>query len=89
MFQDATLAGMLLKACPIRAMNYRSQESKYVDEVPRVYIRALHDNFFPVEKQDALIKSWPPADVYTVPSDHCPMFSTRFELFQVLHKIAV
>ncbi|KAL6968299.1 hypothetical protein U1Q18_034102 [Sarracenia purpurea var. burkii] len=40
------------------------------------------------EQQEAMIKRWPPAEVYALESDHSPFFSSPFLLFRLLVKVA-
>ncbi|XP_044508904.1 methylesterase 17-like [Mangifera indica] len=88
--EDSTLAAMLLKPGPILALTSArfSQENESVESVPRVYIKTLNDNVLKAEQQDAMIKRWPPSDVYVLESDHSPFFSTPFLLFGLLIKAA-
>ncbi|CAO2820786.1 unnamed protein product [Amaranthus hypochondriacus] len=87
--EDISLASMLLRPCPIRALKGMVFEGgKDVDKVRRVYIKTLHDNVITVEQQDSMIKRWPPLDVYSIDSDHCPMFSNPSQLLGLLVKIA-
>ncbi|XP_031278857.1 methylesterase 17-like [Pistacia vera] len=88
--EDSTLAAMLLKPGPILALHSArfSQEKENVDSVPRVYIKTLDDNVVKPEQQDAMIKRWPPSNVYVLESDHSPFFSTPFLLFGLLIKAA-
>ena len=80
---------MLLRPCPIRALSgVTYPNNKDIDKVPRVYIKTMHDNSASSEHQDAMIKEWSPSDVYTIDSDHCPMFSNPSHLFGLLVKIA-
>ncbi|KAL2897973.1 Methylesterase 17 [Bienertia sinuspersici] len=80
--KDCTLASLLLRPCPIRALGEAMfTNDKDSDTVPRVYIKTLHDNIASLENQDSVIKNWPPSDVYTIDSDHCPMFSNPSQLF--------
>lgn len=88
--EDSTLAGMLLKPMPIRALHGVKfpDGGKEIDKVPRVYIKTLYDNTIPQEGQDGMIKKWPPSDVFSIQSDHCAFFSQPFELFALLQKVA-
>lgn len=89
--QDSTLAAMLLKPGPLLALQSArfSQENENVESVPRVYLKTLNDNVVKPEQQDAMIKRWPPSDVYVLESDHSPFFSAPFLLFGLLIKAAV
>ncbi|XP_065630567.1 methylesterase 17 isoform X2 [Quercus suber] len=89
--EDSTLAAMLLRPGPIKAIqNARfvavADEDHNVDKVPRIYIRTMYDRVVKPEQQAAMIKRWPPSDVYVLDSDHSPFFSTPFLLFGLLVK---
>ncbi|KAI3847153.1 hypothetical protein MKW92_011446 [Papaver armeniacum] len=88
--EDSTLASMLLKPGPIRALQgaqfKETGNDNDIDVVTRVYIKTLNDRIVKPEQQDAMIKKWAPADVYVLESDHSPMFSTPFLLFGMLIK---
>lgn len=87
--EDSTLASMLLRPGPIRAIqSARFIDDPDVDKVPRVFIKTLQDRVVKPEQQDAMLKRWPPSDVYTLDSDHNPLFSTPFLLFGLLVKSA-
>lgn len=87
--EDCTLAAMLLRYCPVRALRGAVfPDGKDPDKVPRVYIKALHDNVLSLEQQDVMIKRWTPSDVFTIDSDHCPMLSNPSHLFGLLVKVA-
>ncbi|XP_044509493.1 methylesterase 17-like [Mangifera indica] len=88
--EDSTLAAMLLKPGPVLALKSArfSQENESVEGVPRVCIKTLNDNVLKAEQQDAMIKRWPPSNVYVLESDHSPFFSTPFLLFGLLVKAA-
>ncbi|KAI3994154.1 hypothetical protein MKX01_012411 [Papaver californicum] len=88
--EDSTLASMLLKPGPIRALQgahfKETGHDNDIDKVTRVYIKTLNDRIVKPEQQDEMIKKWAPADVYVLESDHSPMFSTPFLLFGMLIK---
>lgn len=89
--QDSTLAAMLLRPGPIRALQsarFTGENNEEVDRVPRVYIKTMHDHVVKPEQQDAMIKRWPPSDVYVLDSDHSPFFSAPFLLSGLLIKAA-
>ncbi|XP_021758258.1 methylesterase 17-like isoform X1 [Chenopodium quinoa] len=88
--EDCTLAKMLLRPCPIKALIHGAMfpEGEGSDKVPRVYIKTLHDKVYSREQQDVMIKRWPPSNVYEIDSDHCPMFSNPSHLFGLLLKVA-
>lgn len=87
--QDSTLAAMLLRPGPLLAItSARFAEDSVVDKVPRVYFRTLHDHVVKPGQQEAMVKRWPPSEVYVLDSDHSPMFSTPFLLFGFLVKSA-
>ncbi|KAK4436433.1 Methylesterase 17 [Sesamum alatum] len=88
--EDSTLAAMLLRPGPVHALTTaRFAESEDANDVPRIYIRTTHDNVIKPEQQEAMIKKWPPSDVYVLESDHSPFFSAPFLLFGLLVKTAV
>ncbi|GMY31676.1 methylesterase 17-like [Fagus crenata] len=88
--EDSTLAAMLLRPGPITAiLNARFvavDVDHNVDKVPRIYIKTVHDRVVKPEQQAAMIKSWPPSDIYVLDSDHSPFFFTPFLLFGLLVK---
>ncbi|KAI4306977.1 hypothetical protein L6164_030212 [Bauhinia variegata] len=88
--EDSTLAEMLLRPGPILALTSArfTEENSDVEKVPRVYIKTMHDHVMKPEQQEALIKRWPPSNVYVLDSDHSPFFSTPFLLFGLLVKAA-
>ncbi|XP_059292707.1 methylesterase 17-like [Lycium ferocissimum] len=87
--EDSTLAAMLLRPGPIQALKSgRFKEGEGAEEVPRIYIRTAYDRVVKPEQQDAMIKKWPPQNVYTLESDHSPFFSAPFLLFGLLIKAA-
>ncbi|KAL0402998.1 UNVERIFIED_CONTAM: Methylesterase 17 [Sesamum radiatum] len=88
--EDTTLAAMLLRPGPVQALTTaRFVESEDADDVPRIFIKTMHDNVVKPEQQEAMIKKWPPSDVYVLESDHSPFFSAPFLLFGLLVKAAV
>lgn len=89
--EDSTLAAMLLRPGPILALNsarFTGENHEEADRVPRVYIKTMHDRVVKPEQQDAMIKRWPPSDVYALDSDHSPFFSAPFLLAGFLTKAA-
>ncbi|XP_019184407.1 PREDICTED: methylesterase 17-like [Ipomoea nil] len=88
--EDSTLAAMLLRPGPIKALlNARFQEGEDdVERIPRIYIRSMHDNVVKPVQQDAMIKRWPAAAVYTLECDHSPFFSAPFMLSGLLLRAA-
>ncbi|KAF7147292.1 hypothetical protein RHSIM_Rhsim03G0154100 [Rhododendron simsii] len=88
--EDSTLAAMLLRPGPIKALVSARFEEGMIncDEVPRVYIRTTQDRVVKPEQQEEMVKRWPPAEVYVLESDHSPFFSTPFLLFGLLVKAA-
>ncbi|EYU35190.1 hypothetical protein ABFS82_06G122000 [Erythranthe guttata] len=88
--EDSTLAAMLLRPGPIQALTTAQfGEGEDVDDVPRIYIKTTNDNVIKPDQQEAMIKNWPPSDVYVLESDHSPFFSAPFSLFGLLVKAAV
>ncbi|KAK4348679.1 hypothetical protein RND71_031434 [Anisodus tanguticus] len=87
--EDSTLAAMLLRPGPIQALkSARFKEGEGAEEVLRICIRTAYDRVVKPEQQDAMIKKWPPQNVYTLESDHSPFFSAPFLLFGLLIKAA-
>lgn len=88
--QDSTLAAMLLRPGPIKALVSARFEEGMIDcdEVPRVYIRTTQDRVVKPEQQEEMVKRWPPAEVFVLESDHSPFFSAPFLLFGLLVKAA-
>jgi len=73
---------MLLRPGPIKALlDARFVDDHNVDKVPRIYIKTKHDRVVKPEQQDAMIKRWPPSEVYVLDSDHSPFFSTPYKFF--------
>ncbi|XP_004294719.1 PREDICTED: methylesterase 17-like [Fragaria vesca subsp. vesca] len=86
--QDSSLASMLLRPGPVMALQgarFKGNGDE-VDCVPRVYIKTMKDRVLKPEQQDAMIKRWPPFQVFVLDSDHSPFFSTPFSLFDLLLK---
>lgn len=87
---DATLASLLLRPCPTRALTNLSLET--TDErygvVPRVYIKTIKDNAFSLAKQEELIANSPPQKVYSLDTDHSPFFCAPEKLHSLLLEIA-
>lgn len=86
--QDSSLASMLVKPSP--AMAFRSvqfNEGEDADKIPRVYVKTLNDRVLKTEQQDAMIRRWPPFQVFDVESDHSPFFSNPFILFGFLVQV--
>lgn len=88
MYQDSTLASMLMSPGPVRALHSVRFEgtADAADCVPRVYIKTMQDHVIKPEQQDAMIKRWPPSQVFVLDSDYSPFFSTPFVLFELLVK---
>ncbi|XWS56928.1 hypothetical protein CRYUN_Cryun09bG0127400 [Craigia yunnanensis] len=88
--EDSTLATMLLRPGPILALQCARfmEETEFLDNVPRIYIKTMHDNVVKPDQQDAMIKRWPPSQVHVLDSDHSPFFSAPFLLFGLLVKVA-
>ncbi|KAK4790219.1 hypothetical protein SAY86_017523 [Trapa natans] len=88
--EDSTLAAMLLKPGPILAIQAArfADENLAIDTVPRVFIKAVHDNVLRLEQQEAMIRRWPPAETYTLECDHSPFFSATLPLYGLLVKVA-
>ncbi|XP_015874663.3 methylesterase 17 [Ziziphus jujuba] len=87
--EDSILASTLLRPGPIRPLSGRIDGGDLDAEgVPRVYIRTMHDRVLKAEQQEAMVKKWPPSQVFVLNSDHSPFFSTPFDLFSLLVKAA-
>ncbi|KAK7385448.1 hypothetical protein VNO78_31169 [Psophocarpus tetragonolobus] len=89
--EDSTLAAMLLRPGPIQALKsarFIEDGEDEVEKVPRVYIRTRQDKVMKPEQQEAMIKRWPPLNVYELDTDHSPFFSTPFLLVGLLVKAA-
>ncbi|KAK1388412.1 Methylesterase 17 [Heracleum sosnowskyi] len=87
--EDSTLAAMLLRPGPIQALlsaKFTKEDENVKHKVPRIYIRTTDDRVIKLEQQNAMIKRWPPSEVYVLESDHSPFFSTPFLLFGLLVK---
>ncbi|KAL1819940.1 hypothetical protein DCAR_0416245 [Daucus carota subsp. sativus] len=87
--EDSTLAAMLSRPGPIQALlsaKFAEEDEHVTCEVPRIYIKTTYDRVIKPEQQDAMIKRWPPSEVYALESDHSPFFSTPFPLFDLLVK---
>ncbi|EPS70008.1 hypothetical protein M569_04755 [Genlisea aurea] len=88
--EDYTLAAMLLRPGPMGALaGARFSATTEGDEVPRVYIKTMHDNVLKREQQEAMILKWPPSDWYALESDHSPFFSSPFLLLGLLLKASI
>ncbi|KAL2558321.1 Methylesterase 17 [Forsythia ovata] len=88
--EDSTLAAMLLRPGPIQALrSAQFEEGGDANGVPRIYIKTTKDHVIKPQQQDAMIKKWPPTDVYVLESDHSPFFSAPFTLFGLLVKAAI
>ncbi|KAL2550037.1 Methylesterase 17 [Forsythia ovata] len=88
--EDSTLAAMLLRPGPSQALTCAQfTEEDKAEQVPRIYIKTTHDNVIKPDQQDAMIKRWPPSDVYVLESDHSPFFSAPFSLFGLLLKASI
>ncbi|XP_021279084.1 methylesterase 17-like isoform X2 [Herrania umbratica] len=85
--EDSTLAAMLLRPGPLRpfrGVHFTEGPESGADSVPRVFIKTMHDRVIMQHQQDAMIRRWPPAQVFVVESDHSPFFSTPSHLFAYL-----
>ncbi|XP_022744217.1 methylesterase 17-like [Durio zibethinus] len=84
---DSTLAAMLLRPGPLRPFtDVHFTEGPDADSVPRVFIKTMHDRVIKQEQQDAMIRRWPPSQVFDLESEHSPFFSTPADLFGFLLK---
>eukprot|EP01018_Ginkgo_biloba_P007108 Gb_09897 [translate_table: standard] len=64
------------------------EEEELLKNVNRVYIKTLQDRIVLVEKQEAMIRRWPPDEVLCIDSDHSPFFSSPAHLHRLLLHIA-
>lgn len=88
--QDSILASMLLRPGPILALKraqFKEEENgDGIEKVKRVYIKTKHDHVIKPQQQEAMIKRWPPSQVFLLDCDHSPFFSSPFLLFGLLVK---
>ncbi|CAM8925317.1 unnamed protein product [Rhodiola kirilowii] len=88
--EEYRLATMLLRPWPVRALRGEVQfiGGEDFDNVPRTYIKTLHDKVLKPEQQDAMIKMWPPSLVFALETDHSALLSAPSELSQFLLQAA-
>ncbi|XP_062081621.1 pheophorbidase-like isoform X2 [Humulus lupulus] len=91
---DFILASMLLRPSPARALpsvNVVRNDSLENIVVLRVFIiKTMKDKLFKPERQENMIKQWPPSKVFAIDeSDHSPFFSTPDMLFPLLLEAAI
>ncbi|GLJ28278.1 hypothetical protein SUGI_0555810 [Cryptomeria japonica] len=88
--EDAALASILIRPAPLLAFHTAKfyEESEEFKKVPRVYMKTLQDRIILLEKQEAMIKLWPPDIVLSMDTDHSPFFSSPLELHAHLLQIA-
>jgi len=88
--EDAALASLLIRPTPLLAI----QRARFIAtseefmKVPRVYVKTLQDKVLSLDKQEAMIKMWPPDKVMSMDTDHSPFFSSPLELQRHLLHIA-
>ncbi|XP_030503352.2 methylesterase 17-like [Cannabis sativa] len=87
--EDSTLAKMVVRPAPLRAF----QDATFVegpcsDSVRRVYIKTLQDRVIKQEQQDAMIRRWPPSQIFLSDTDHSPAFSNPRGLVRLLLQAA-
>lgn len=82
--EDSTLAAMLVRPGPIRALTSAQFDEENNEKVPRIYIKTRYDRVCKLWQQEQMIKRWPPAKVYILDSDHSPFFSAPFVLVGLL-----
>ncbi|XP_062081622.1 pheophorbidase-like isoform X3 [Humulus lupulus] len=92
--EDFILASMLLRPSPARALpsvNVVRNDSLENIVVLRVFIiKTMKDKLFKPERQENMIKQWPPSKVFAIDeSDHSPFFSTPDMLFPLLLEAAI
>ena len=56
--------------------------------VPRAYIRCLHDQAIPPEYQGEMVRDWPAARVFEMPTSHSPFVADPRGLAALLSRIA-
>lgn len=87
--EDSVLAALLLRPFPLAVTTAKSKGGGEASEmVPRFYIKTLEDRVIKPEQQDAMIKRWPPSQIYAIDSDHSPFFSNPLVLSGLLLKVA-
>ncbi|KAK1570335.1 hypothetical protein Q3G72_000398 [Acer saccharum] len=85
--EDSILKSMLLRPQPKGIKGAKFTDGPDADNVPRVCIRALFDPYLKPDKQQAaMIRRWPPSQVFDIESDHSPFFSNPFVLFGFIVK---
>lgn len=78
---------MLLRPGPLRPFaGVHFTEGPDADSVPRVFIKTKHDRVIEQEQQDAMVRRWPPSQVFELESEHSPFFSTPADLLGALLK---
>nr|ABR17243.1 unknown [Picea sitchensis] len=88
--EDAALASLLIRPTSLLAFqtaNFIATSEEFM-KVPRVYIKTLQDRVLLLDKQEAMIKMWPPDKVFSMDTDHSPFFSSPLELHGHLLHIA-
>lgn len=89
--EDSTLASMLLRPAPYRALKGSeefAEAPQEVESVPRVFLKTLEDHMFDLGRQEAMIALWPPSQVHCLDSDHSAFFSNPSGVFDCLIKAA-
>ncbi|KAH0460773.1 hypothetical protein IEQ34_008348 [Dendrobium chrysotoxum] len=81
--EDSVLASMLLRPSPSLALSTAKFEGN-ISQVRRIYIRTTHDKMVKPEQQDAMIRRWPPHEVFIIDTDHSPFFSSPQQLFELI-----
>ncbi|KAL5758980.1 hypothetical protein ACOSP7_021591 [Xanthoceras sorbifolium] len=85
--EDSILKSMLLRAHPRAIIKAQFTDGPDADKVPRVYIKTLYDPYLKPDKQQAaMIRRWPPSQVFEIETDHSPFFSNPFVLFGFIVK---
>ncbi|KAG0490474.1 hypothetical protein HPP92_007337 [Vanilla planifolia] len=87
--EDSVLASMLLRPAPSFALStarFEAKEMTDYSKVKRVYIKTTYDNMLKLMQQEALIRRWPPDEVFVIDTDHSPFFSAPSQLFELIMK---
>lgn len=84
---------MLLRPVPTVLGDARFREGEKEEErwkqVKPVFIKTVHDHTLKPQQQDAMIRRWPPAEDFTVDTDHSPFFAAPNELFELMVKASL
>ncbi|KAK1311751.1 Methylesterase 17 [Acorus calamus] len=86
--KDSTLASMLVRPGPAYAIGNAKFEGEGpgIDRVMRVYIKTEQDRVLKQAQQEAMLRRWPPREVFCIESEHSPFFSAPGRLADMLVK---